>query len=78
MEISGSGSFEELADILADPAGDRTLHNAVNSFKRSYLLKILEECNWNQTKAGKVLGIQRTYVSRLMNELHIRENNGNK
>ena len=77
-EISGSGSFEELADILADPAGDRTLHNAVNSFKRSYLLKILEECNWNQTKAGKVLGIQRTYVSRLMNELHIRENNGNK
>ena len=52
---------------------DKTLKNAVNTFKRNYLIKILEECGWNQTKAGNVLGIQRTYVSRLMNELHIRE-----
>lgn len=52
---------------------DKTLKNAINIFKRNYVIKILDECGWNQTKAGKVLGIQRTYVSRLMNELHIRE-----
>ncbi len=52
---------------------DKTLKNAINVFKRNYVIKILDECGWNQTKAGKVLGIQRTYVSRLMNELHIRE-----
>ncbi len=79
LEAGGSSenstSYDELADIMSDHSGDRTLHNAISQFKRAYLLKILEECNWNQTKAGKILGIQRTYVSRLMNELHIRENN---
>ena len=62
----------ELASVIFN-GEDKTLKNALNIFKRTYLLKILEECKWNQTKAGKVLGIQRTYVSRLMNELHIRE-----
>lgn len=62
----------ELASVIFN-SEDKTLKNALNIFKRTYLLKILEECKWNQTKAGKVLGIQRTYVSRLMNELHIRE-----
>lgn len=54
---------------------DKTLKAALNDFKRRYVVKILDECGWNQTKAGKILGIQRTYVSRLMNELHIRDKN---
>lgn len=54
---------------------DKSLKTAVNDFKRRYILKILDECGWNQTKTGKILGIQRTYVSRLMNELHIRDKN---
>ena len=70
------GEFASVAPELSN--GDKSLKNALTVFKRAYLIKILEECGWNQTKAGKVLGIQRTYVSRLMNELHIRENNGNK
>jgi transcriptional regulator with GAF, ATPase, and Fis domain len=36
--------------------------------------QILEENGWNQTKTAKVLGIQRTYVVRLINELNIRVN----
>ena len=51
---------------------DRTLKTAVDSFKREYLIKILEDNGWNQTKTAAVLGIQRTYVIRLMNELNIR------
>lgn len=73
---SDSEKYEDDASELASVAynsDDKTLKNALNIFKKAYLIKILEECNWNQTKAGKVLGIQRTYVSRLMNELHIRE-----
>lgn len=54
------------------PAGDRTLKTAVNQFKKAYITRILDETSWNQTEAGKILGIQRTYVSRLLNELHIR------
>lgn len=51
---------------------DRSLKTAVNKFKKAYITRILDETSWNQTEAGKILGIQRTYVSRLLNELHIR------
>ena len=52
---------------------DKTLKTAVNAFKKAYVTKILEENNWNQTKTAKVLGIQRTYVIRLIDELQIRK-----
>ncbi len=64
--------YETLADDIASSGEDKTLKTAVNAFKRAYVIKILNETAWNQTKAGKILGIQRTYVSRLLNELHIR------
>ncbi len=51
---------------------DKTMKTALDSFKRYYVIKILEENGNNQTQAAKVLGLQRTYVSRLLNELHIR------
>lgn len=57
---------------------DRTLKAALSRFKRAYICKILDETSWNQTKAGKILGIQRTYISRLLNELHVREDKDRK
>ena len=66
---------DELAGVVASGAGaDRSLKTAQDIFKRAYVIKILEECGWNQTKASKILEIQRTYLSRLMSELNIREN----
>ena len=70
---TAQGNLNVLDIIGLTSDSDRTLKNALYQFKRSYLIQILNECKWNQTKAGYVLGIQRTYVSRLMNELHIRE-----
>ncbi len=65
--------FDSAANEIGDmDPSDKTLKTALNNFKRAYVIKILNECNWNQTEAGKILGIQRTYVSRLLNELHIR------
>lgn len=52
--------------------GERTLKAAVTRFKAAYVRQILNETSWNQTKAGKILDIQRTYLSRLLHELHIR------
>ena len=52
---------------------DKSLKTALDSFKREYVTKILEENGWNQTKTAKILGIQRTYVIRLINELHIQK-----
>ena len=53
--------------------GSRNLKNAVNSFKVHFIQKVLEENNWNQTEAARVLDIQRTYLSRLIKELSIKE-----
>ena len=53
---------------------DKSLKTALDTFKKEYVTKILEENGWNQTKTAKILGIQRTYVIRLINELHIKKN----
>lgn len=50
---------------------DLTLKNAVNNFKREYIVEALERNGWNQTKTAKELDIQRTYLSRLIKELNI-------
>lgn len=47
-----------------------TLKDAMHDFKRKYILQILESNEWNVTKSAKILGIQRTYLSRLIKELY--------
>jgi len=50
---------------------ERSLKTAVNVFKANFIRKVLEENNWNQTEAARVLAIQRTYLSKLIKELKI-------
>ena len=64
-------AYDNYASEAAD-CEDKTLKSAINKFKAAYIRKILNETSWNQTEAGKILGIQRTYVSRLLSELNIR------
>jgi Nif-specific regulatory protein len=59
------------APLIDQDGGSRNLKTAINSFKAHFIRKILEENNWNQTETAKVLDIQRTYLSRLIKELHI-------
>ena len=61
----------ELSKNLNIDLVDKTLKSALNTFKKEYLTKILEETNWNQTEAAKILDVQRTYVSKLINDLQI-------
>ena len=49
---------------------EKPLKEAIIQFKNYYIKSSLEKNNWNQTVTAKVLGIQRTYLSKL-----IRENN---
>ncbi len=49
------------------------LKTAIDIFKKEYLTKVLEENNWNQTKTSKLLGIQRTYVIKLIKDLNIKK-----
>ena len=50
----------------------KTLKDAVNLFKKNYIKGILNDCENNQTEASRLLGIQRTYLSRLLKELDIK------
>jgi len=52
---------------------DKSLKAVLNLFKKHYIQKVLEENEWNQTLASTVLEIQRTYLSRLIKELEIKE-----
>ena len=61
------------ADVTGYGLEDKSLKNAINSFKKDYVTKVLEENDWNQTKTARILGIQRTYVIKLINELGIKK-----
>jgi Nif-specific regulatory protein len=51
----------------------RPLKTALTLFKTYFIQKALQENNWNQTETAKALDIQRTYLSRLIKELSIKE-----
>lgn len=57
-----------------EDAGDWDLKEAVDAFKASYIERALEEYGLNQTLTAKALGIQRTYLSKLIKDLHIQRN----
>lgn len=65
--------YDDLAsDISQKLSEDKSLKSAVDSFKRVYVKKILEENGNNQTRTAQVLGVQRTYLARLLSELNLR------
>jgi DNA-binding NtrC family response regulator len=51
-------------------------HEAVLKFKRGLLRTALTQVKGNQTRAAEALGLQRTYLSRLLKELGIRGSEG--
>ncbi|MDR0410397.1 MAG: sigma 54-interacting transcriptional regulator [Treponema sp.] len=61
--------------LKIDPNEEETcsLKTAVTIFKTRFIKKALYENEWNQTKTAKALDIQRTYLSKLIQELGIKE-----
>ena len=47
-------------------------HGAVGEFKRRLIEATLAQAGGNRTRAAKVLGLQRTYLLRLMRDFQIR------
>ena len=58
-------------DIENNGYQELELKDAVKMFKKNFIKKSLEEHDWKQTETAKALGIQRTYLSRLIKELEI-------
>jgi DNA-binding NtrC family response regulator len=65
-------------DVGAEsPAGPDHSENldyreAVGEFKRRLIGRVLDECGGNQTKAAEKLGLQRSYLNRLIKDLDLR------
>ncbi len=51
----------------------KSLKQALDIFKKSYVIKTLTQTGGNRTQAAKTLEIQRTYLSRLIKELGINQ-----
>jgi len=52
-----------------DQAAGGAFHEAVLAFKRDFLRAALARTNGNRTRAASALGLQRTYLSRLLKDL---------
>jgi len=50
---------------------DFSYHQAIESYRRELILKVLAQTHGSRAAAAQVLGIQRTYLSRLIKTLHI-------
>ena len=71
------GGFSRSAGSVAPlvPAAPRPVvgfHGAVSEFKRRLIEASLTQAGGNRTRAAKALGLQRTYLLRLMREFQIR------
>ncbi len=64
-------SIGEYKKIFNAPFQIKPLKDAINDFKKEYIIKALEINNYNQTKTAKMLDIERTYLVRLIKELKI-------
>ena len=77
--ITGSGQGSVTPDDLALPGRGggvaeytgKTLKDSVTLFKKSYIREVLNAHDGNRTLAAEALGIQRTYLSRMLKELNI-------
>jgi Nif-specific regulatory protein len=48
------------------------LKDALNRFKKEFITLNLEHTNGNRSQAAKIMGIQRTYLSRLISKFGLR------
>ena len=51
---------------------DIGFEDAVAEFERRFIKRVLEKSNGNQSRASERLGLQRTYLSRLIKNLDMR------
>jgi len=78
--VALANNSEITMDLLPPLSGDTSVQEveaglpwetAILRFKQNYLRQVLERTDHNQTKAAKLLEIQRTYLNRLIKEMEI-------
>ncbi len=56
---------------MSESYGGKNLKDSVILFKKNFIREVLSSFGGNQTLAAEALGIQRTYLSRMIKELNI-------
>jgi Nif-specific regulatory protein len=51
----------------------QTLEEALNQFKRDFIILNLRHTGGNRSQAAKIMDIQRTYLSRLISKYELRD-----
>jgi DNA-binding NtrC family response regulator len=60
------------SENYSDGPPEGSYHQSVLDFKREFLRSALAQAGGNQTRAAEALGLQRTYLSRLLKDLGVR------
>lgn len=55
----------------AESPGEKTYHAAIRDYQKEVIRHALQSTDGNQAKAARLLGLQRTYLSRLIKKLNI-------
>jgi Nif-specific regulatory protein len=79
--VMGNGYRVEPEDLLISASKTQysgiqvgmTLEEALNAFKKEFILMNLEHTGGNRSKAAEIMDIQRTYLSRLISKYDLRE-----
>jgi len=66
--VSEPGMRDPTAPLRVEP-----FHDSVERFKKELIRRALEESKGNQTRAAELLGLQRTYLARLIKNLAVRD-----
>ena len=73
-EIITPGELQLGTNTPADSSyRGKTLKDSVTLFKKNYIREVLKANEGNQTAAARSLGIQRTYLSRMIKELAVND-----
>ncbi|MBI2002611.1 MAG: sigma-54-dependent Fis family transcriptional regulator, partial [candidate division NC10 bacterium] len=62
-----------LSSLLASPLGIAQYHERIKEYKQAIIQAALRQAGGNQTKAAELLGLQRTYLVKLLRALKIRD-----
>ncbi len=64
-----------IGQVKTEAAGIKvgiTMEEAINQFKRDFIIQNLDHTGGNRSKAAKIMGIQRTYLSRLISRYELK------
>jgi DNA-binding NtrC family response regulator len=68
LRAMGEAGVSSTQDMPIGP-----FHDSVESFKKELIRRALEQSKGNQTRAAELLGLQRTYLARLIKNLAVRD-----